>query len=132
MGYYSNVAIGMSNEDAELFMEKFKARDEFYLPLPYEVYRGGTARVYYWEDVKWYSGEEDVALVEAFLEELREDGKPVAFARVGEDIEDAEYWYSDTDENDIYNNLFWIQHSISFNCSKWREDYEECKAYSEA
>ena len=116
MGYYSSVAIGMKKEDGVRFLSDFAqgVRRTPLLENGFTMQQYPEYLVFAWNDVKWYSSAEDVQWVENYLKELCDAEKPVAFARVGEAIEDCEEWSCNDDDFDLLHNLFQISRTIRF------------------
>ena len=101
MGYYSDVAIGMSKEDGVRFLaEQTKGmRDEPWLIEAMKTYNYEDCFVAAWFSVKWYDNSPAVQWVNQFLQDLEDEEKPVAYVRVGEALDDNEEWFSYDDEH---------------------------------
>ncbi len=105
MGYYSDVAIGMSTENFKLFWEQEK---EFvdergsildFVSNFYERPEDGTV-VMVWYDIKWDG--ELVKRIEHFLNEIDERDESYYFLRIGDELDDIEeYCIYDKDGNTI-------------------------------
>jgi hypothetical protein len=93
MGYYSDVAVGMSAENFKLLWEKEKELvDEqgSILDMMSEFIdrpEDGTV-VMIWHYFKWYG--ELVKRIEKFLDEIDERNESYYFLRIGEDLDDIE------------------------------------------
>ena len=70
-------------------------------------------RLMEWRDVKWPDDAKDVRWIQNFLNTLNDEGKPVAFIRIGEDLTDNEEWFCN-DDDEILWNCFSLHRSISF------------------
>ena len=114
MGYYSDVAIGMEKCETVKFLSVMsnKWKDGFLFDC-YELRQFEKYDVLYWREVKWYDDDPEVQDVEEYLYELQGQEKPVAFLRLGQDLEDIEERASD-DGWDIFNTCFWLNRSIGF------------------
>lgn len=106
MGYYSEVAIGMSKKAHEKFIAfltgemlkgKFDADDE----SPFEVLENAekteyeNAIVYKWDSIKWYSDYKSISAIEEALDNLDDISEDDSdsnyiFIRVGEESDDIE------------------------------------------
>ena len=70
-----------------------------------------------WNDIKWYSGYSDVDFIIDFFEELRTNGHPYSFVRIGEGREDIEVenYYGEDDDEDYSCDVFSIVTEIDMN-----------------
>lgn len=88
MGYYSEVAIAMWQDDLkEMFALASSKDNALNLLKNAEIRESGNKSVIYWISVKWYDGYDDVKFIRSFLEQ---NNKDYYFVRVGEEIGDIE------------------------------------------
>ena len=123
MGYYSDVAVGMKKEDGVRFLNNFamSVSDSALLDRGFTMRQHLDCVVFIWSDVKWYSSFRDVQWVETFLQELIQNDQPVAFARIGESMDDCEEWSCNDDDFDLLHNLFSVRRSIDLVFDKRKE-----------
>ena len=115
MGYYNDVAIGMSKTDGVKFLSDYamEVSNSGLLQKRFELMQYPECLVFFWKDVKWSVYDEEACWVQSFLNKLNDEGKPVAFIRVGEDMTDNEEWFCN-DDDEILCNCFNLNRSISF------------------
>ena len=115
MGYYNDVAIGMSKNDGVKFLNDYamEVSDSSLLQKGFELMQYPDSLVFFWRDVKWPDDDKDVRWIQNFLNALNDEGKPVAFIRIGEDLTDNEEWFCN-DDDEILWNCFSLHRSISF------------------
>lgn len=88
MGYYSEVAIAMWQDDLkEMFALASSKDNALNLLKNAEIRESGNKSVIYWVSVKWYDDYDDVKFIRSFLEK---NNKEYYFVRVGEEIGDIE------------------------------------------
>ena len=75
MGYYSNVAIGMSKDDGVKFLNDFaiNVSDSTLLDRGFLLSQYPNFLVFQWNDVKWYDDYRDVSWIYKYLNTLEED-----------------------------------------------------------
>ena len=126
MGYYSKVAIGMTNEEAEKMVSAFKTAfptdDLFDMEALTNKVVGKEFTCFYWDGIKWYTGDygyTEITWVMDYLEDLRESPNPYLFVRVGEDMGDIEEIYNEAEEEQwkIHDNVCSPYYGIEFNDS---------------
>ena len=111
----SDVAIGMDKPD----LEKLIVNLAHHPRLGNSLTRDFFVRMYKnyavisWKQVDWNIDYEEVYFVINFLEEMASAGKPVAFVRVGQNINDNEKWYSNNGA-EILRNCFNLKRCIQF------------------
>jgi len=88
MGYRSEVCLVLSEEADQLFQINIKM-----IPALKDFVKGAensSDRRYYWCDVKWYEGYEEVDSVNSFMNFLEEtDYDHYGFIRIGEEMNDV-------------------------------------------
>lgn len=91
MGYYSDVAIGLREEDFQALWEQEEEYDYTILQEIFESKRTDDGDVVFTiEGVKWYEGFEEIKRIIDFLDGLERQEKPYSFVRIGENLEDIE------------------------------------------
>lgn len=94
MGYRSQVAIAIREEDYELIKEEKKENKDFIelLEMGSEdcSYRKNGIIVLTWNDIKWYDSFSEIEDMEDFMYKLDDKEAPYKFIRIGEDYEDIE------------------------------------------
>lgn len=114
MGYYSDVAIGMSKEDGERFLIEYEKLTSgiCWLYSSAQIWRYSDCMVISWQRVKWYQKLPEVQWIHRFIEELAGIDHMVAYVRVGEAIEDCEELYLNDCDNVLWNK-FGLNRSIA-------------------
>ena len=88
MGYRSEVAVVVKNEDYEKFI---KGNSDFKdLMNIAEVTKNEDLVMIYWDWIKWYLEYEDISIIEATMDKLDEQNAPYKFVRIGEDWDDVD------------------------------------------
>lgn len=115
MSYYNDVSIGMGKNDGVKFMNDFAMSipDSGLLERGFRLNQYPDYLVFSWTNVKWHDSYQDVSWIMHFLRMLEEEGKPVAFVRVGEDRSDNEEWYLN-EGYEILDKCFCLNRSINF------------------
>ena len=115
MGYYNDVAIGMSKNDGVKFLNNYamEVSDSRLLEKAFELKQYPDCLVFFWKGVKWSDDDKEVHWIQNFLNTLNDEDKPVAFIRIGENTSDNEEWFCN-DDDDILWKCFSLQRSISF------------------
>ena len=121
MGYRSDVSIGIAFKD-KAHMTNFITKCKLNSVISteelsyYRVIQNDPPVIgWYFDNVKWYEGFEDVDMHTNFIEEANEYGCQTIFLRVGEsldDIEESEYTSIEVDAD-------W--HELGFSISRWVE-----------
>ncbi len=126
MGYRSQVCIGLTDNAARLLMtmvdhlpEHHEARHLLKASTGYGPSHARGERLkhrcpdsdcetkFYWDNVKWYEGYEDVGFIEEFVSEAIEP-EDYRFVRVGEETDDLE------ERGEYYDAEIWVTRSISW------------------
>ena len=99
MGYMSDVALAIREQDYELLREVNKENKNLIdlLDRTETVEYDGVV-VLHWYEIKWYNEFPEVQAIEEFIYRLADEDKPYKFIRVGEDTQDIEVDYSYGDE----------------------------------
>jgi len=111
MGYRSEVYVCLKKEDLERLKAKVNEVEslDYLLNMAEEKEVNEEVTVIYWDWVKWYDTFPEVAAVEKFLNTLDEESKPYKFIRIGEDIEDNEFFENycegECDHLDFYRDV---------------------------
>ncbi len=87
MGYKSEVAITLKNDDFDTLVKKAKNEheDAYGLIKMASVYKTEKFTTLHFDFVKWYADYEDVRFIETFMRSV-----PYVFNRVGDDCNDIE------------------------------------------
>ena len=89
MGYRSEVALSLSENANELFLENLKEIPEIQTLVNNCEWSDPNHGRYYWSWVKWYDSYPEVDAMEKFLDFLDAvDHETYGFVRIGEDEED--------------------------------------------
>ena len=107
MGYYSDVAIALTENGIKIFNQKLTSSDTI---IQNDVSRlldhakqhrcdaETKSECWLWQDVKWFAGDlecyQDICFIESVLDEL--DENDYYFVRIGEDMDDNEirgFWW---------------------------------------
>lgn len=92
MGYYSDVRFNTTKEGYEKFKAKLTedAKSWLFSNDEPEVYDEEDGEVIFgWNDIKWYDHDVDDAMSAYY--ELRNDGVPFEYVRIGEECGDCEH-----------------------------------------
>ncbi len=92
MGYRSDVAICLKKEDYEELARRAEELEDNIIAIADLVYfdEKNEVAIIRWGCIKWYNGYPEVDLVEKFLNELDEQGKPFHYINIGEELTDIE------------------------------------------
>lgn len=86
MGYRSDVAICVTNEDYQKLCEKMQANGVFEFLHRAKLYEKGKYIILKWDWVKWYEDYPEIQTIESFLESCEE----ARLVLIGEDYSDIE------------------------------------------
>lgn len=104
MGYYSEVAIAMWQDDLkEMFALASSKDNALNLLKNAEIRESGNKSVIYWNSIKWYDGYDEVKFIRSFL---KQNNKDYYFVRVGEEIGDIEEINSTNDGYELYGEMY--------------------------
>ena len=123
MGYRSDVRICLKKEDYNELrakaQEKGMTENNYLLDeSAFDIHKENEDIVAFgWNDIKWYSGYSDIDFIVDFFEELRTNGHPYSFVRIGEGREDIEVenYYGEDDDEDYSCDVFSIVTEIDMN-----------------
>lgn len=115
MGYYSEVAIAMWQDDLkEMFALASSKDNALNLLKNAEIRESGNKSVIYWNSVKWYDGYDDVKFIRSFLEQ---NNKEYYFVRVGEEIGDIEEIDNINDRYELWDEVHPEQSIVVASCN---------------
>lgn len=115
MGYYSEVAIAMWQDDLkEMFALASSKDNALNLLKNAEIRESGNKSVIYWVSVKWYDGYDDVKFIRSFLEK---NNKEYYFVRVGEEIGDIEEINNINDGYELRDEVYPEQSIVVASCN---------------
>ena len=119
MGYKNDVRIAMKEDNFNTLIERGREKDftdHNYLldenAMNYVKKVDGIV-VFGWDWVKWNEDFVDVKFILDFLDEMREEGYPFQFVRIGEDVDDnEEIWYRGPNDDDYSCDVIGISREI--------------------
>lgn len=88
MGYRSEVALTIKNEDFENLIARAKNENTgaYELIQNARLFKNEKYTTIYWGSIKWYDGYEHIDFITDFYDEI-----PHVFNRIGDDVDDNEY-----------------------------------------
>lgn len=115
MGYYSEVAIAMWQDDLkEMFALASSKDNALNLLKNAEIRESGNKSVIYWNSVKWYDGYDEVKFIRSFL---KQNNKEYYFVRVGEEIGDIEEIDNIDDRYELWDEVHPEQSIVVASCN---------------
>ena len=119
MGYRNDVRICMSEDNFYTLIEQGRKEgfaDHNYLldenAMKICKKKDGIV-VFGWDWIKWEEDFRDVEFVMNFLDNMREEGYPFQFVRIGEDLDDnEEMWYRGPNDDDYRCDVIGISREI--------------------
>lgn len=115
MGYYSEVAIAMWQDDLkEMFALASSKDNALNLLKNAEIRESGNKSVIYWNSVKWYDGYDEVKFIRSFL---KQNNKEYYFVRVGEEIGDIEEIDNIDDRYELWDEVYPEQSIVVASCN---------------
>ncbi len=128
MGYYSEVGLCLDKEAYTTFKAKLAKANEKLRQEVEGLIAYGTSKetedeiFYYWQNIKWYWGYEDVDFIMNFIRDYRAETSNTEFyrfMRIGEDYGDIEV------EGDYYDNPACLELSCSLTFVKEEKKDDE-------
>ena len=112
MGYYSDVALVLSEKAAQALRKRIEEAKEdatFQVDFADKYLKVDGAELYYWEKITWYTAYPEVQWMKNFIDSLDKEG--FLFIRIGENYGDMEY------DGEFLDNPFFVTVSrkITFN-----------------
>lgn len=92
MGYYSSVAICLKKEDYDELTRRAESLEDNIISIADSIQMDEKEEVVVvsWSCIKWYAICSGSKIVEDFINELDEQGKPFHYINIGEELNDIE------------------------------------------